>query len=291
MCRNAFIPAFLAACFLVVHPLWAQSLPETLVDWVLAERKTYAGQALYDYINGGADVYYEYGFSKVDVGYYQKNEQEIVVELYTMSNPQAALGINSFFRNHAAPPLPKPYTGKLYDFHLECLNGSTYMKLIAYDSLSVDERFSLLKELVPQPKQGLNPLPVDMLPHQRLVDSEIYFNGPISLRNFASLGRKNFFGVGDVATAYGCRIEIEGKEYKWVTVAGDSLQLGQDCERFLTYQRKNNYEIKNFPKYTLLEDQLTGNAMGLMKRGDRILFVLGLGDEEQEKILDFLTSQ
>lgn len=291
MRRYLIIMTFCASFLCAAHPLWSDLLPDTLGSWELTETKTYPGQTLYDYIDGGADVYYEYGFSTVNVGYYSKSEREILVEVYSMSSPQAAAGIYSFFRRYTAPSLPEPYTGKLYDFHLECLNGSQYIKLINYDSLSIEERFDLLKDLVPKPKQALDSLHFDVLPEKRLHGSEISFNGFLALKNFAALGRKNFFGVGERATAYGCLIEIDGKQFKWVTVSGDSLQIAQDSERFLTLQRRNDYTIEDHSEYRLLEDQLTGNYVGIIQRGNRLHFAFGSRDEEKEKIIDLITSQ
>ena len=291
MRRNQLLAIIVSSSVLTLSQLWAESLPKSLGDWTLTERRAYPAQALYDYINGGAEVYYEYGFSTVDVGYYSQGEREILVEVYTMSGPQAAMGIYSFFRNHTAPSLPEPYTGKLYDFHLECLNGREFIKLIHYDSVGVDERFFLLHELIPKPKQLTNPIHFDILPAKRLPGSEIYFNGPISLRNFASLGRKNHFGVGDRARAYGCLTELHGKQYKWVTVVGDSLRLREDSQRFLAFQRRNDYDIKDESGCTILEDQLTDNNIGMIHRGNRLHFVFGFGEGERKKILDFITSQ
>ncbi|UCE20234.1 MAG: hypothetical protein JSV84_07835 [Gemmatimonadota bacterium] len=291
MRRHLIIPVLCLSFLCAAHPLWSDLLPDTLGDWKLTERKTYPGQTLYDYINGGADVYYEYGFSTVDVGYYSKSEREILVEVYTMSSPQAAAGIYSFFRRYDAPSLPEPYTGKLYDFHVECLNGSQYIKLINYDSLGVDERLALLKDLTPKPTQDLNSLRFDALPEKRLQGSEVYFNGFLALKNFAGLGRKNFFGTGERAAAYGCLIEIDGKQFKWVTICGDSLQIAQDSERFLAFQRRNDYTIEDHSEYRLLADQLTGNYVGIIQRGNCLHFVFGFRDEEKEKIINLITSQ
>jgi hypothetical protein len=290
MFKNIMKVVFCASCCFAVHPLLAQSLPETLGDWTLTETKIYAGPALYDYINGGAEMYFEYGFSTVEVGYYYKNELEILAEVYTMSSPQAAMGIYSFFRNHTAPPLPKPYTGALYDFHLECLNGTQYIKIINYDSLRVDERVALLEELVPKPRHVSQWLPSNIFPKNRISDSEVFFNGPISLRNFAPLGRINFFGVGEKTTAHGCLIELDGKQYKWVVVEGDPAKLSEDLERFFAFQKRNDYEIQDQSRCTLLKDQLTGNHMVLIHRGNRIHFLFGFRDEEKEKIIDYIKS-
>ena len=288
MYKKHLFLTLLCSTLLTINNVWCETLPERLAGWKLIEAKTYPGQALYDYIDGGAEVYLEYGFSKVEVAYYGKGEQEFLVEVYKMSSPQAAMGIFSFFRDYKASSLPEPYMGKLYDFHLECLNGGEYMKLIYYDSLGTDERISMLRKCVPKP------VPVEkvdyskLLPKQRIPESEILFSGPIALKNFCPLGRKNFFGVGKRARAYGCLIEVEGRQYKWVTLVGNSIQLSEDRERFLTFQKRNDYTIRRKSRYDFLEDQLSGNNILMIHRDDRILWIFGI--ENEEKAINIIRS-
>ena len=200
-----------------------------------------------------------------------------------MSSLPAATGIYSFFRNYAAASLPEPYTGKFYEFYLECLNGNEYIKLVNYDSLSSNQRLSLLKELLPKPipakKEDLSTL----LPEKRVPESEVLFNGPIALKNFCPLGRRNFFGVGKKARAYGCLVERDGRHCKWVTLTGDSAQFAQARERFLAFQQKNEYIVRKREGYDFLEDQLSGKHMVMVNADDRIYLIFEI-DSEKEAI-------
>lgn len=288
MCRNHFIFVLLSTVCFTVSSVCGDSLPERLAGWKLTEAKTYSGQALYDYINGGAEVYMEYGFSKVEVGYYGKGEQELLIEVYRMSSPKAALGIYSFFRDHAASSLPKPYQGKMYQFHLECLNGNEYVKLINYDSLGTDEQLNLLRDFLPQPFPSEKVDYSKLLPKQRIPESEVLFNGPLALKNFCPLGRKNFFGVGKRTKAYGCLIKVDGKKYKWLTLVSDSTQLANDRERYLAFQKRNDYTVESRPRYDFLEDQLSGNNIMMAHRDDRIMWIFGI--QSEERALDLLRS-
>jgi len=151
MCRKTLFTLSGIAALLCSGGLQATELPERLGQWQATERKTYIGQSLYDHIDGGAEVYFEYGFARVEVGYYDRDEKEIQVEVYRMANPFAAAGIYSFLRNPNADSLPVPYEGKLYESYLECLNGNELIKMIAFDSLGAGQRIELLRHLVPEP--------------------------------------------------------------------------------------------------------------------------------------------
>ena len=59
--------------------------------------QTYKDDDLFTYINGGADIYLEYGFHRVVYNEYQdNNDHSINVEIYEMKNSASAFGIYSF---------------------------------------------------------------------------------------------------------------------------------------------------------------------------------------------------
>jgi hypothetical protein len=55
----------------------------------------YEGKALYGYIDGGADLYREYGFVRLNVQAVKLDSEEISVEIYHMADDSAAFGIYS----------------------------------------------------------------------------------------------------------------------------------------------------------------------------------------------------
>ena len=74
------------------------SLPDKIGEWKqTADTEVYEGEDLFLYINGGADIYHEYGFVKVTSAEYSKEGAgRISVELYRMADPVSAFGIFSF---------------------------------------------------------------------------------------------------------------------------------------------------------------------------------------------------
>jgi hypothetical protein len=49
----------------------------------------YKGKKLYEYINGGAEIYYEYGFIQVITQSYKYEDESLIVDIYEMKNPKA----------------------------------------------------------------------------------------------------------------------------------------------------------------------------------------------------------
>jgi hypothetical protein len=56
------------------------------------------GKSLYGYMDGGAELYREYGFIDLTVQEMRVNDQQLLVELFRMSDPLAAFGVFSVSR-------------------------------------------------------------------------------------------------------------------------------------------------------------------------------------------------
>lgn len=54
---------------------------------------TYTGQSLFGYINGGADLYLEYGFVRLYVNEYRYNGEELKAEIWVMEDEASAYGV------------------------------------------------------------------------------------------------------------------------------------------------------------------------------------------------------
>ncbi len=62
--------------------------------WARSEGlRTFGGSRLFDHIDGGAELYLEFGFETLAVQRYMRGGDELVLELYEMSGPESALGL------------------------------------------------------------------------------------------------------------------------------------------------------------------------------------------------------
>ena len=89
-------------------PLKAQVAIPTLVPTdvdgaSLTTRGTFVGKGLYGYIDGGADLYFEYGFRSLIVQSVAIANESYEVEVYVMSDSVAAAGIFSVSRFGCTP--------------------------------------------------------------------------------------------------------------------------------------------------------------------------------------------
>ena len=72
-------------------------LPESIGPWTIRADTVYTPEDLYDYINGGAELYISYGFSEVISRIYSARDQpDIVVDVFEMNSSSDAYGVFMF---------------------------------------------------------------------------------------------------------------------------------------------------------------------------------------------------
>lgn len=148
----------------------------------------YVGEDLYLYINGGAEIYHEFGFQRILVQDY-KNEQDksISLELYEMTDPESAFGIYTFKQSDSGEVLSIGSGGSLEDYYLNFWKGRFLVTITGFDS--DDETIKGLKTIAQSvnkllPSSGELPGLVDLLPDYGLDKERIkYFMGHLAVFN------------------------------------------------------------------------------------------------------------
>ncbi|MCD4774095.1 MAG: hypothetical protein K8R41_12010 [Bacteroidales bacterium] len=156
----------------------------------------YSDDNLYNLINGGAEIFYEYGFVEVISGKYQNNNSSIDVEIYKMKNDAAAYGIYSFNRNN----------GEILEIGNEAVLNTNYIVFwkgeyfvsISKDNLettgSLLEVALAIDEKIPY--FGYAPDIIDKLPDKDLMNNKIKFlSGNIALNNIYNFDYKDIFEI------------------------------------------------------------------------------------------------
>lgn len=92
--------------------------------------RTFTESSLYGYINGGAELYLEYGFDTLVVTELVCEGRDIKVEIYRMKDPEAAFGIFSVsrFRCNGGPGLTEHICRSAYQ--LQFCKGPFYVSII-----------------------------------------------------------------------------------------------------------------------------------------------------------------
>jgi hypothetical protein len=160
------------------------------------EPAIYAGERLYDYIDGGAPQVLEYGFLEAASQELMLNGRTYILDVYRMRDPLAALGLFSVRR----PPRPTPIGAFPFSCRVSSqgllAHGPYYVEIAAYESVpeTEGEMEQLARRVtsgVPAafaPDELLRRAPFASLPGLgRVAGSERLARGPVSLRT--ALGR------------------------------------------------------------------------------------------------------
>jgi hypothetical protein len=173
-------------------------------DWrAAAAPLVYQGTELYAFMDGGAEIYLEYGFERLESQSYERGAHEVTVELYRMRDD--AYGLFTFLRPAQCEKPAVSDAACLAGYYLLFAKGP-YLCAVTAQSAFPGSREALLAVAAPiagqlegasKPPQILNLLPTD----GRLEASEKQIRGPIGLRNVSQQAGDLFGGFSDGATA------------------------------------------------------------------------------------------
>jgi hypothetical protein len=177
-------------------------LPESasISPWkVDGQPKNFKGKELYDYIDGGAEIFYEYGFAQVIAQRYVLGDKSITVDIYEMDHPKAAFGIFSVQRDSEMPALAVGDEGTASDTLARFYQEHFYVVITANKS-APDMKQALVKiaRTVSQKIQKTSQLPdlIKALPTANLIPrSKGYVSGLLGLNNQFYLGDSNILGI------------------------------------------------------------------------------------------------
>lgn len=162
------------------------SMPGTLEGWQISYGpEVFAGEALYEHINGGADLYHEYGFVDLTVVEYEKEKAQIAVEIYSFQ--QSAFGIFSVVRSRGAQMQMIGHGGVMSDYYSMFWQSNYLVTLTALsEEANHPKVFHELGRAVAGllPEKRITPALLDELPQKNLVSqSRYHFAGPIAFGN------------------------------------------------------------------------------------------------------------
>ncbi len=117
--------------------------PGDLSGGTILSTDYYTGQALYGYIDGGAELYLEYGFKKLGRQEVRSSEETIVVEIYQMAGVNEAYGIFSVQRFKCVAVDSLSPNTCLSKYQLQAVVGNCYVSIINETGSSVARKGSI----------------------------------------------------------------------------------------------------------------------------------------------------
>jgi len=150
--------------------------------------QNYQGEDLFAYIDGGAEIYYEYGFKQVVVQDYQdKKGKTITLEIFEMADSESAFGMFSFKSSGKGQPCAIGQDARLEDYYLNFWKGACLVTLTGFDA-GQDSRRGILEIAravdLKIPLRGTRPSLLGLLPEEWAAAPRlVYFRGFLGLYN------------------------------------------------------------------------------------------------------------
>jgi hypothetical protein len=108
--------------------------------------RVYKGDELFTYIDGGAEIFMEYGFKQVaTTNYSDNNNNQLQVEIYEMKDSDAAYGAYTFYLNGEGKPFNAGTEGAFIDYYAIFCKGNFLTVISASEYKDVLE--PVLKEI------------------------------------------------------------------------------------------------------------------------------------------------
>jgi hypothetical protein len=263
---------------------------EVVPGWRLkGEPQRFAGQDLFTYIDGGADIYIEYGFSEVLVQDYEgPGGKTISAEVFAMSDPGAAFGMYAFKKSDKGRAVGSGGRAQIEDYYLNLWKGRYLVTLTGFDS--DPETLAGLEALARASDARLGgavrtPAFLEALPGKdRIKPSLGYFRGPLGLNAVYPRVSREVSGFEEGAAAdYDTGLSVIVLRY------GDGRAAGHAYERLKSAMSDTErfFEFQEIGRDAAAASDAKGATLYAALRGGRLWLVRGTS---RRAILSFLSS-
>jgi hypothetical protein len=155
---------------------------------------------LFNHIDGGADIFLEFGFEKVLVQRYTRGRTEIAVEIYEMTGPEAALGIYLTKCGKESPLSGLRARNSSETAQFTLLKGRYFIQVDNFeeDRDALPGMTALSNTVLGQISDDpIDPRLAALLPAKgRIAGSERLIRGPVALQPYFTFGEGDIFRQG-----------------------------------------------------------------------------------------------
>jgi hypothetical protein len=156
---------------------------------------------LFNHIDGGAELFIEYGFEKLLVQRYARGKSDLTLDVYEMESPEAALGIYLTKCGQETPITGIRSRNSGEKSQLTILKAQYFISVNNFDgdAKNLPAMVVLANKALESIREAAAEGLLEMLPKESLVDrSQRLIRGPVALQPFFT------FGEGDI-------LELQGK--------------------------------------------------------------------------------
>ena len=139
--------------------------------------RQFAGERLYEYINGAAETYHPYNFKVVLTQDYKNKDKSLVVDMYEFSGPQNSFGIYSLERDPKYSFINVGVQGYIEGNALNFWKGKYYIKIVSFGKTNIKEDLTAFAKFVDEKIVGTfkEPDAINLFPKNNLVKNSVKY--------------------------------------------------------------------------------------------------------------------
>jgi hypothetical protein len=186
-----------------------------------SEIRTFKGQSLYEYINGGAEIYHLYNFIEVATASYETGEKEIILDIYRFETDDDAYGLYSSIKPSGPGNVQLGVEGFSTENSIDFVKGGYIIRIVGFDqSDTTKNAIEILSRNLAAAIPGSTDKPAsfglfpqeDLIPGSEKIMAES-FMGQIFLNDVFTA---DFDVEGDEVTLFISEDSSEEKYIKWL---------------------------------------------------------------------------
>lgn len=226
----------------IVHALALAALftlPAAAPGEGITER-TLTGPELYGHIDGGAEIFFEFGFRDLTIRDVARGEKELTTEIYRMESPEGALGVYLLKRGVERPDRSLDARNTVNRYQVTAVRGNVFVQVNNFsgDGTFVENMVGEARRAVGladyvEPTSVLNLIPVQ----DRVAGSERLVCGPLSLQSIITLGEGDILLLG--GQVYGAAARYDDGVKPAHTLVRIPYPNGTDAAGALDYLEAN----------------------------------------------------
>ncbi len=250
------------------------------------------GEDLFLLINGGAEIYHEYGFKKAIIQSYEdENGKSINLEIFEMNDATSAYGIYTFKTSAKGKEIPLGNEALFEDYYLNFWKGNFLITLTGFDSEkeTIDGISTIAKVVDAKIKsKGQKPQLLDLLPEENLKTHGIkYLKGNLALFNNYEFGSGDIFGLKE--GVIGDYIEYKIFIFKYLDRSESGKWFENARNKIKVSARSDPYDTPVSSDYSMVSRN--GDHIFLKRYQEYIIIVIGTATTEGSKIIRKVASK
>ena len=253
---------FIAIMTTTAQPL-SDFLPKGVIEWeATGQDRLYYPETLYDYIDGGAELFISYGFERVISRTYKRSGQpDIQVEIFDMVEPKNAFGVFC----HGREQMDDTYgQGSLiYEGAILFWKGRYYVSVGCDFQTSIAKQgMEALAQKIDRKIKEKGELPevVSWLPDDELIpESVFYFHHYVWINAFYYIADENILNIDDRVDAVLAKYGAPEKRYYLLLIRYENEGKASDAYRnFLDHYAP---ELEGKTAFKLEDGKWTGSRV------------------------------